>query len=41
MLTEQEFEDGWIAMLCKYGLEKHPYLTQICEVRHKWAKLYF
>ncbi|KAM3372857.1 hypothetical protein ACQJBY_019649 [Aegilops geniculata] len=41
MVTEQEFEDGWSAMLDKYSLMKHPYLTQIYEVRHKWAKPYF
>ncbi|KAM3373116.1 hypothetical protein ACQJBY_019833 [Aegilops geniculata] len=41
MVTEQEFEDGWSAMLDKYSLRKHPYLTQIYEVRHKWAKPYF
>jgi hypothetical protein len=41
MLTEEEFEDGWALLLSKYGLEKHPYLTQIYEVRHKWAKPYF
>ena len=41
MLTEEEFEDAWAILLSKYGLEKNPYLTQIYEVRHKWAKTYF
>ncbi|XP_044410526.1 protein FAR1-RELATED SEQUENCE 5-like [Triticum aestivum] len=41
MITAKEFEDGWDAMLEKYSLRKHPYLTQIYEVRHKWAKPYF
>lgn len=39
MLTEEEFEEGWEALLVKYGLEKHPYLTQIFEVRKKWRVL--
>ena len=41
MLTEEEFEAGWDEMLEKYSLRKHPFLTQIYEVRHKWAKPYF
>lgn len=41
MLTEEEFEDAWQLLLTKYSLEKNPYLTQIYEVRHKWAKPYF
>lgn len=41
VLTIPEFEDGWHAMLLKYGLQKHPFLTQIFEVRHKWARPYF
>lgn len=32
MITVKEFEE--------YSLRKHPYLTQINEVRHKWAKPY-
>jgi hypothetical protein len=41
MLTEEEFEDGWQQLVCKYGLQKNPFLTQIYEVRKKWAKPYF
>lgn len=41
MITEQDFEAGWEEMLNKYLLHKHPFLTQIYEVRHKWAKPYF
>ena len=41
VLTEEEFEAGWELMLNKYGLHKHPFLTQIYEVRRKWAKPYF
>ena len=41
MITKEEFEAGWDQMLEKYSLRKHPFLTQIYEVRHKWAKSYF
>ncbi|KAM3214117.1 hypothetical protein ACQJBY_066505 [Aegilops geniculata] len=41
MITEEEFEAGWDQMLEKYSPRKHPFLTQIYEVRHKWAKPYF
>lgn len=41
LCTEEEFENGWASMLEKYGLQKQPFLTQIYEVRHKWAKPYF
>jgi hypothetical protein len=41
MLTKEEFEDGWASMLRKYSLQKHPFLTQIYEVRDMWAKPYF
>lgn len=39
--TEEEFEQSWAEMLNKHGLQNQPYLTQIYEVRHKWAKPYF
>ncbi|XBI26690.1 protein FAR1-RELATED SEQUENCE 5-like isoform X1 [Triticum dicoccoides] len=41
MITKEEFEAGWQDMLENYNLRKHPFLTQIYEVRHKWAKPYF
>ena len=41
MLTIDEFEDGWAALLDKYSLETNPYLMQICETRQKCAKPYF
>lgn len=41
MITTEEFESGWDLMISKYSLEKHPFLTQIYEVRHMWAKPYF
>ena len=41
MLTESEFEGGWAAMLDKYKVHENPFLTQIYEVRHRWAKPYF
>ncbi|KAM3371531.1 hypothetical protein ACQJBY_018766 [Aegilops geniculata] len=41
IIMEEEFKAGWQQMLEKYSLKKHPFLTQIYEVRHKWAKPYF
>jgi hypothetical protein len=41
MLTTDEFERAWVMLLQKYGLENHPFLMQIYEVRHKWVKAYF
>lgn len=41
LYTEEEFEKGWAPMLERHGLQKQPYLPQIYEVRHKWAKPYF
>ncbi|CAM0913261.1 unnamed protein product [Alopecurus aequalis] len=41
MITPEEFEDGWMQMLDKYSMQKQPFLTQIYEVRHKWAKPFF
>uniref|UniRef100_A0A8R7QK94 Protein FAR1-RELATED SEQUENCE n=1 Tax=Triticum urartu TaxID=4572 RepID=A0A8R7QK94_TRIUA len=41
MLTIDEFEDGWAALLDKYSLKTNPYLVQIYETRQKWARPYF
>lgn len=41
MLTEDEFETGWQALIEKYNVKDHPFITQIYEVRKKWAKPYF
>ncbi|XP_073364965.1 protein FAR1-RELATED SEQUENCE 5 isoform X4 [Aegilops tauschii subsp. strangulata] len=41
MLTIEEFEDRWAALLEKYSLTKNTHLTQIYETRQKWAKPYF
>lgn len=41
VLTVEEFETGWSDMLTKYGLQKHPFLTQVYEMRKMWAKPYF
>lgn len=38
---EEDFEKSWTDMIGKHRLEKQPYLTQIFEVRRKWAKPYF
>jgi len=41
MLTVDEFEKGWAALLKQYGLEKNGFLQQIYETREKWVKSYF
>uniref|UniRef100_A0ACD5UC73 Uncharacterized protein n=1 Tax=Avena sativa TaxID=4498 RepID=A0ACD5UC73_AVESA len=41
MLTIDEFEYAWDELICKYGLQDNPFLTQIFEVRMMWAKPYF
>uniref|UniRef100_A0A8R7UG28 Protein FAR1-RELATED SEQUENCE n=1 Tax=Triticum urartu TaxID=4572 RepID=A0A8R7UG28_TRIUA len=41
VLTEDEFEAGWAMLLDKYNLRSHTYMTQIYEMRRKWAKPYF
>ena len=41
MLTVDEFEKCWAALLKQYGLEKNGFLQQIYETREKWVKSYF
>ncbi|KAM0863826.1 hypothetical protein ACQ4PT_044323 [Festuca glaucescens] len=41
MITIQEFESAWDMLIEKYNLQDNPFLTQIYEIRHKWAKPYF
>ena len=38
MVTEKVLEDGWACMIEKHGQLKNPLLTQIYEIRRKWAK---
>lgn len=41
MLTVEEFESAWHMLVEKYKLHSNTFMTQIYEVRHKWAKPYF
>ncbi|KAM0863434.1 hypothetical protein ACQ4PT_044595 [Festuca glaucescens] len=41
MLTVDEFETAWMILLEKYKLQNNAFMSQIYEVRHKWAKPYF
>jgi hypothetical protein len=41
MITVEEFEKAWGMLIEKFNLKTHPYMTQIYEVREKWASPYF
>jgi hypothetical protein len=41
MLTVDEFDEAWDLLLEKYQLRAHDHMTQLYEIREKWAKPYF
>ncbi|XP_034595561.1 protein FAR1-RELATED SEQUENCE 5 isoform X3 [Setaria viridis] len=41
MLTSEEFEAGWGALVTKHGLKNNVYMSNIYNNRHMWAKAYF
>lgn len=41
MLTMDEFELAWSALLSKFNLAKNPFLIRVYQCRKKWAKPFF
>uniref|UniRef100_A0A8R7TV07 Protein FAR1-RELATED SEQUENCE n=1 Tax=Triticum urartu TaxID=4572 RepID=A0A8R7TV07_TRIUA len=41
MISVEELETAWGALVEKYNLKTHNYMTNLYEIRRKWAKPYF